>query len=316
MFDTLSDRFNSAFRKLSGQGTISESNVREAMREVRTALLEADVNVEVAKQFCDEVVQDALGAEVVKSLKPGQQMIGIVNDRLVQLMGPVESHLMLVEPGPTIVMMCGLQGSGKTTTCGKLAAYLKAQGKSVLLCAADLQRPAALEQLRQVAEGVEQNAKGSGRVGFHGEPEKCAEYGKAVGVAVGVCQRALKRAKQEDYDVLVLDTAGRLHVNDDLMKELEAVDGALQPHQIMLIVDAMSGQDAVVSAKAFHERLAVDGVILTKFDSDTRGGAITQRATRHRRTDSSSSARARSSTHSRSSIPNASRVASWAWATS
>ncbi len=273
MFDTLSDRFNKAFRGLSGRGRISEDNIREAMREVRTALLEADVNFDVVKEFCEEIIEDALGQEVTKSLKPGQEMIGIVSARLVELMGPVDSHIMLVEPAPTIIMMCGLQGSGKTTTCGKLAAYLKRNGKTVVLAAADLQRPAAVEQLRIVAEQVDTEAPGTGRTLFYAEPDKCDEYGKAVGVAVGVCQRALREARTQNADVLILDTAGRLHINDDLMKELEAVNKTLKPHQIFLIVDAMTGQDAVNSAKAFHDRLAVDGVILTKFDSDTRGGA-------------------------------------------
>ncbi|MHC5023968.1 MAG: signal recognition particle protein [Planctomycetota bacterium] len=273
MFTTLSDRFNDAFRNLSGRGRISEENVRDAMREVRTALLEADVHLDVVKRFCDEVVADATGEAVTKSLKPGQEMIGIVHRRLVDLMGPVDSHVMMVEPGPTIIMMCGLQGSGKTTTCGKLAAYLKARGKSVFVAAADLQRPAAVEQLRIVTEQVDAEAKGQARVHFYAEPDKCAEYGKAVGVAVGVCQRALKKARQEKADVLILDTAGRLHINDELMGELSGVQRALSPHQIYLVVDAMAGQDAVNSAKSFHERLAIDGVILTKFDSDTRGGA-------------------------------------------
>ncbi|MCA9284435.1 MAG: signal recognition particle receptor subunit alpha, partial [Phycisphaerales bacterium] len=182
MFETLSERFNSVFRTLSGRGRISEENVREAMAEVRTALLEADVHLDVVKRFCDDVVHDALGTEVTKSLKPGQEMIGIVHRRLVDLMGPVDTHLMLVDPPPTVVMMCGLQGSGKTTTCGKLAAYFKRQGRSVLVCAADLQRPAAVEQLRTVVETVANEAKGSSRVGFYAEPDKCAEYGKAVGV--------------------------------------------------------------------------------------------------------------------------------------
>ena len=243
------------------------------MQEVRTALLEADVHLDVVKSFCSDVLEDAVGAEVIQSLKPGQQMIEIVNRRLVELMGPVDSHLMLVEPGPTVFMMCGLQGSGKTTTCGKLAALLKKRGKRVLVVAADLQRPAAVEQLRITVEGVEASAPGSGEVAFHGEPEKCAEYGKAVGAAVGVCRRGVERGRKEKYDAVILDTAGRLHVNDDLMKELEAVNKTLTPHQVLLVVDAMTGQDAVNSAKAFHERLAVDGVILTKFDSDTRGGA-------------------------------------------
>ena len=273
MLDALSDRFNAAFRGLSGRGRISESNVREAMQEVRTALLEADVHLDVVKKFCAEVIEDAIGQEVIESLKPGQQMIEIVNRRLIELMGPVDSHLMLIDPGPTVFMMCGLQGSGKTTSCGKLAALLKKRGKRVLVVAADLQRPAAVEQLRITAEGVEADAPGSGEVAFHGEPERCAEYGKAVGAAVGVCRRGIERGRSEKFDAVILDTAGRLHVDDELMKELEAINRLLTPHQILLVVDAMTGQDAVNSAKAFHDRLAIDGVILTKFDSDTRGGA-------------------------------------------
>lgn len=273
MFTSLSDRLSNAFRNLSGRGKISEDNVKEAMRDVRTALLEADVHYDVVKQFCASVVEDALGQQVTKSLKPGQEMIGIVHQRLVELMGPVDSHLMLVSPGPTVIMMCGLQGSGKTTTCGKLAAYLKKRGKSVLIAAADLQRPAAVEQLRTISEQVRDTLPGDGSIHFYAEPEKCAEYGKAVGVAVKVCQHAFDKAQKTGVDVLILDTAGRLHINDDLMNELRGVNHAVQPHQIFLVIDAMSGQDAVNSAKAFHEALAVDALILTKFDSDTRGGA-------------------------------------------
>ncbi len=273
MFESLSDRFNTAFRNLSGRGRITEDNVRESMGEVRTALLEADVHLEVAKEFCDEVVAESLGRDITKTLKPGEEMVGIVHQKLIELRGPVDSHIMLVEPGPTIVMMCGLQGSGKTTTCGKLAAYLKQRGRSVMVAAADLQRPAAVDQLRIVIDEVSEHAKGNAAVHFYAEPDKCAEYGKATGVAVGVCRRALAEAKKNKIDVLILDTAGRLHINDELMGELEGVNRALNPQQIYLIVDAMIGQDAVNSAKAFHERLAIDGVILTKFDSDTRGGA-------------------------------------------
>ncbi len=276
MFESLSERFGSLFRNLSGRGRITEDNVRDAMREVRTALLEADVHIDVVKKFVDDVMQDAVGREVTKSLKPGQEMVGIVHDRLVALMGGEEeapAPIMYVDPPPTIVMMCGLQGSGKTTTCGKLAAYFRKRAKSVMVAAADLQRPAAVEQLRIVAEQVNKDAPGSARVLFYGEPDKCAEYGKAVGVAVGVCQRALREARAQRVDVLILDTAGRLHVNDELMGELQAVNRALNPHQIFLVVDSMTGQDAVNSAKAFHERLTIDGVILTKLDSDTRGGA-------------------------------------------
>ncbi|MCH2160964.1 MAG: signal recognition particle protein [Phycisphaerales bacterium] len=274
MLENLTDRFNKAFRGLSGRGRISESNVRDAMRDVRTALLEADVHLDIAREFCEEIVEEALGSEVLQSLKPGQQMIGIVHERLIELMGPVDSHLMLVDPPPTVFMLCGLQGSGKTTTCGKLAALLKKRGKRVLVVAADLQRPAAVEQLRQVIDQVESSTtKDSGHAAFHGEPDQCAEYGKAVGAAVGVCRRGVERARKEKFDAVILDTAGRLHVNEELMDELSAVNQAVKPHQILLVVDAMTGQDAVNSAKAFHERLAVDGVILSKFDSDTRGGA-------------------------------------------
>ncbi|MBM4113130.1 MAG: signal recognition particle protein, partial [Phycisphaerae bacterium] len=273
MFETLTGRFGDVFRRLSGRGRISEENVREAMAEVRTALLEADVHQEVARSFCDRVIAESIGREVTKSLKPGDEIIGVVHAELVKLLGEAGRPLMFVEPGPTIVMMCGLQGSGKTTTCGKLAAWLKQQGRSVIVAAADLQRPAAVEQLRTVVEQVEREGKGSARISFHGEPDKCGEHGTKVGVAVGVCQRALKRARDERFDVLILDTAGRLHIDDSLMRELEGVRRAVEPHQILLVVDAMTGQDAVNSAREFHRRLAVDGVILTKFDSDTRGGA-------------------------------------------
>jgi len=272
MFESLTDRLGSALRNLSGRGRISESNVREVMGEVRTALLEADVQQTLVDEFCAEVVQDAMGAEVTKSLQPAQQMVGIVHKRLVALMGPAEAGIPLVEPGPTVILMCGLQGSGKTTTCGKLAAWLKRRGKNVMLAACDLQRPAAVEQLRVVSEGV-QAASGGARCAYYGEPERCAEYGKAVGVAVQVAQRALKAAREGGYDVLIIDTAGRLHVNDELMRELESVDRAVGAHEKLLVIDAMTGQDALASAKAFHARLAVDGLILTKFDSDTRGGA-------------------------------------------
>ena len=277
MFESLTERLSTAFRNLSGRGTISESNVREALGEIQTALLEADVELGVAKAFCGEVLEKAVGREVTKSLKPGQELVGIVHDELVSLMAPSGeengSKLFLVDPGPTVIMMCGLQGSGKTTTCGKLAAYFKKMGRSVLVAAADLQRPAAVEQLEQVVAGVAEHAKGSAKIAFYGEPDKCAEYGKAVNAAVGVCRRAVEKGRAERFDVVILDTAGRLHVNDELMKELEGVRNSVQPHQILLVIDAMTGQDAVRSAKSFHERLKVDGAILTKLDSDTRGGA-------------------------------------------
>jgi signal recognition particle subunit SRP54 len=298
MFERLSESFAGVYRKLSGKGSISESNVREAMEDVRTALLEADVNHEVVGTFIEQVMEDSVGRQVTKSLEPGQEIIGIVHRRLIELLGgtpasakesaeltalgvpaamsapiSVEPGIMTVSPGPTIVMMCGLQGSGKTTTCGKLAAYLKKRGRSVMLAAADLQRPAAVEQLHTVASQVEADFPGGARVTFYSEPDKVAAYGKAVGVAVGVCQRAVEAARKQGVDTVILDTAGRLHVNDELMGELQGVTRMVRPHQTFLVVDAMTGQDAINSAKAFHERLEVDGIVLTKFDSDTRGGA-------------------------------------------
>ncbi len=273
MFSTLTDKFSGVLRNLSGRGKISEANVRQSMEEVRTALLEADVHFEVVQKFTDEVLSQALGTAVLESLRPGQQMIKIVYDELVKLMGPVETHMMYVQPGPTIVMMCGLQGSGKTTTCGKLAAYLKRKDKSVMLAAADLQRPAAVQQLQTLANQVQAEMPGSGQVHFYAELDKVAEYGKAVGAAVKVCTNAVLAAREKKVDVLILDTAGRLHINDALMDELRQVNAAVNPHQIYLVIDAMTGQDAVNSAKAFNDQLELDGAILTKFDSDTRGGA-------------------------------------------
>ncbi|MFO0836811.1 MAG: signal recognition particle protein [Phycisphaerales bacterium] len=284
MFERLSEGFSNALRRLSGQATITEDNVRDAMQDVRTALLDADVHRDVVEQFCSSVMKDAVGLDVTKSLRPGQEMIGIVYKRLVEVLGgdanaapslglTPDGTIPKVAPPPTIVMMCGLQGSGKTTTCGKLAAYLKKRGRSVMLAAADLQRPAAVEQLQTVARQVQDEMPGSAMVHCYAEPEKVAEYGKAIGVAVGVCQRALAAAIKAGVDTLILDTAGRLHVNDDLMNELQAVRKLLNPHQIFFVVDSMTGQDAVNSAKAFHEKLEFDGVIMTKFDSETRGGA-------------------------------------------
>jgi signal recognition particle subunit SRP54 len=289
MFERLSEGFSNVFRKLSGKGSISESNITEALGDVRNALLEADVQVDVADAFIATVKQDSVGREVTKSLQPGQEFIGIVHDRLVEFLGgqvaaptedgriqiPAEDPsggILSVSPGPTVIMMCGLQGSGKTTTCGKLAAYLKKRGRSVLLVAADLQRPAAVEQLHTVADQVQQ-MPGGARVEFYSEPDKVAAYGKAVGVAVQVCRRAVDHARKAGIDTVILDTAGRLHINDSLMDELHQINKSVTPHQIFLVVDAMTGQDAVNSAKAFHTKLEVDGMVLTKFDSDTRGGA-------------------------------------------
>jgi len=267
MFDTLTRKFGDVFRNLAGRGRISEENVREAMREVRTALLEADVSVQVVKEFTDRVLQRAIGQEVIRSLRPDQLMVKIVYDELVNLMGPVDTNILFVQPGPTLVMMCGLQGSGKTTTCGKLAAYLKGKGHNPMLVAADLQRPAAIEQLRVVGEQV--------GVPVYTDPGRAAAHGQvARGAAVAVCRAGVQQAKATGRDVVILDTAGRLHIDQELMGELRDINDQIKPQNIFLVLDAMSGQDAVNSAKAFNEKLELDGLILTKFDSDTRGGAL------------------------------------------
>jgi len=267
MFDALTDKFSSVFRNLAGRGRISEENIRESMREVRTALLEADVNFKVVNEFTEHVVEKAIGQEVIKSLEPGQLLVKIVYDELVNLMGPVDTRIYTVQPGPTVVMMCGLQGAGKTTTCGKLAKYLVGKGHHPLLAAADLQRPAAVEQLRVLGEQV--------GVPVYLDQTKVAPHGQvAKGAAVAVCRAAVAHAKATGRDVVILDTAGRLAIDEELMAELQEVNRQLNPHQVFLVLDSMTGQDAVNSAKAFNEKLELDGLILTKLDSDTRGGAL------------------------------------------
>jgi len=267
MFESLTDKFSGMFRGLSGRGRINEENIREAMRSVRTALLEADVNLKVVNQFTEHVIQKAIGQEVIKSLQPGELMVKICYDELLDLLGPVDTRIYFVDPGPTVIMMCGLQGSGKTTTCGKLAKYLLGKGHHPLLAAADLQRPAAVEQLRVVGEQV--------GAPVYLDTTKVGEHGHvAHGAAVAVCRAAIAQAKADGQDVVILDTAGRLHIDDALMGELREINHTLQPHQIYLVLDSMSGQDAVNSAKAFNEQLELDGLILTKLDSDTRGGAL------------------------------------------
>ncbi len=257
MFDTLSERFNSVFRGLRGVGRITEDNVAEVLRQVRTALLEADVHVQVAKEFCDEVQQKALGAEVIKTLKPDQLMVKIIYDELVRLMGPVDPRIPFATPGPTILMLTGLQGSGKTTTCGKLARMILEKAKRPLLVAADLKRPAAIDQLEVIGQQV-------------GVPVY-AERGHLN--VLQLCRNGISEARRTDRDVVILDTAGRLAIDEEMMAEVAQVAQVTTPHQIYLVLDAMTGQDAVATAKAFNERLELDGCILTKFDSDTRGGA-------------------------------------------
>jgi signal recognition particle subunit SRP54 len=257
MFESLTDKFSDVFRKLSGRGRISEDNIRDAMREVRTALLEADVHYDVVKKFCDEVVNEALGTEVIQSLHPGQLMVKVVQDKLTELMGPVDTRIYFVTPPPTIILMAGLQGSGKTTTCGKLARYLINKGRNPLLVACDLQRPAAVNQLEIVA-----GQAGAEFFGIEGEKNP-----------VKVARKGVTHAASTGRDVVVIDTAGRLHIDEEMMQQVSDISTTVKPHQIYLVCDAMTGQDAVNSAREFNERLELDGVILTKFDSDARGGA-------------------------------------------
>ncbi|MFI4910307.1 MAG: signal recognition particle protein [Sedimentisphaeraceae bacterium JB056] len=256
MFDALTDKFNNVFKSLSGRGRITEANVSDAMREVRKALLEADVNYQVVKKFCKDVRDAALGADVVKSLKPGEVMVKIVHDELTKLMGPESSDIYFVSPGPTVIMLAGLQGCGKTTTAAKLANYLKKEGKKPMMVAVDLQRPAAIQQLISLGEQLE--------IPVYSEDSKDA---------VRVASAGVKKAKKNGCDVVILDTAGRLHIDQELMNEVSDVAKATNPHQIFLVCDAMIGQDAVNSAKEFNDRLELDGVILTKLDGDARGGA-------------------------------------------
>ena len=257
MFEALTSKFNGVFRKLSGRGRLSEDNVRDAMRDVRQALLEADVNYQVAREFCDSIIDKAIGTEVLQSLHPGQLMVKIVQDELTDLMGPVDTRIYFVEPGPTVIMMAGLQGSGKTTTCAKLAKYLIEAGKKPMLVACDLQRPAAVDQLTVLGDQLDIST-----FKIEGETNP-----------VKVARKAVQAAARDGSDVVIVDTAGRLHIDEDMMKQAEDIASAVQPHQIYLVCDSMTGQDAVNSAKEFNERLELDGVILTKFDSDARGGA-------------------------------------------
>jgi len=256
VFDSLTSKLNSVFRSLSGRGRITEANISDAMRDVRKALLEADVNYQVVKQFCKDVTAAALGAEVIKSLHPGQVMVKIVHDELTRLMGPVDTRIYFVSPGPTVILLAGLQGTGKTTTAAKLGKYLVSRGKTPLLVADDLQRPAAVEQLKILGEQTDIDV-----------------YSEQSRDAVKVAANSVSYARQRGHDVIVLDTAGRLHVDEEMMSEVADVAKAVNPHQIYLVCDSMTGQDAVNSAKEFNERLELDGVILTKLDGDARGGA-------------------------------------------
>ena len=255
-FEGLSEKLTAAFKSLRSKGRLTEADVRSAMREVRLALLEADVNYKVAKDFTNKVTERAIGQDVMESLTPAQMVIKIVDEELCELMGGTESRLAVSSRLPTIVMMCGLQGSGKTTHSGKLALMLKNQGHRPLLVACDVYRPAAIKQLQVVGEKI-------------GVPV----FEKGQGDPVEIAKEALKYARDYGYDYMFLDTAGRLHIDEVLMDELKNIKAELHPHEILLVVDAMTGQDAVNVAESFNEALGIDGLVITKLDGDTRGGA-------------------------------------------
>ena len=255
-FEGLSDKLQRAFKKLTGKGKLNEQNVKDAMREVRMALLEADVNYVVVKDFIKTVTERCVGAEILSSLNAGQQVIKIVNEELTKLMGGSNARLTWSPSTPTIYMLCGLQGAGKTTMAAKLAGYLKKQGKKPMLAACDIYRPAAIKQLQVVGEKVGAQV-----------------FEKGTEDPVTIAREAVESARYYGNDVLIIDTAGRLHIDENMMDELARIRAAVKPQEILLVVDAMTGQDAVNVATAFNEKLSIDGVILTKLDSDTRGGA-------------------------------------------
>ena len=256
-FEGLTEKLNGVFKKMRSRGRLSEADVKEAMREIRMALLEADVNFKVVKQFVATVTEKAVGSDILESLTPAQQVIKLVNDELCNLMGGTQSKIRLANNPPTVIMFAGLQGAGKTTNIAKLAGYFKnRQGKRPLLCACDVYRPAAIEQLKVVGKQLE-----------------IPVFEEGQGDPVEIARHAYAHAKKYGNDLLFIDTAGRLHVDEELMDELKRLKGELKPHEIMLVVDGMTGQDAVNAATAFNDQLGIDSVLMTKLDGDARGGA-------------------------------------------
>ncbi len=262
MLDALSEKFEKIFKKLRGSGVLTEQNIAEALKEVRLALLEADVNFKIVKDFIERVRVKAVGQEVLQSLTPGHQVVKVVWDELREMMGSERAGVALASHPPTIIMMVGLQGAGKTTTCGKLGRYFKAQGKRVLLVAADPRRPAAGDQLSSLGRDLEIDV-------HRADPAQAAHTD-----VVRICQAGVERGRVQGYDLVLLDTGGRLHIDDELMGELVAVRAAVQPHEVLLVADAMTGQDAVTMASQFDQRIGLTGVILTKVEGDARGGAV------------------------------------------
>jgi len=256
-FENLSDKLQNVFKRLRGKGRLSESDVKEAMREVKLALLEADVNFKVVKQFINSVTERAVGQDVLNSLTPGQMVIKIVNEEMISLMGDETTEITMASGGPTVIMMCGLQGAGKTTMCAKLAGKFKSQGKRPLLVACDIYRPAAIDQLKVNGSKV-------------GVPVFSMGTGNRP---VNIAKAAMEHARREDNNVILIDTAGRLHIDEELMQELQDIKAAVGVHHTVLTVDAMTGQDVLNVATTFDEKIGITGVILTKLDGDTRGGA-------------------------------------------
>lgn len=256
IFSSLGEKLKNVFSKLTKRGKLTESEIKQAMREIRIALLEADVNLFVAKDFISKVSEKALGQQILKSLSPAQQVIKIVNEELIALMGSTNSKLTVADAPPTIIMMCGLQGAGKTTLCGKLGVLLKKQGKKPLLVACDVYRPAAINQLKVV-----------------GKNAGCDVFEMGNANPVKIAEKGVEHAKKFGYDTVIIDTAGRLQIDEQLMQELENIVEKVHPHEILLTIDAMIGQVAVDVAKTFNERLEISGVVLSKLDGDTRGGA-------------------------------------------
>lgn len=255
-FASLSEKLNHVFSKLTKRGKLTELEIKQAMREIRIALLEADVNYNVVKDLINKITEEAVGERVLKSLTPGQQVVKIVNEELTKIMGNTNSKLAIASKPPTIILMCGLQGVGKTTMCAKLAKLLKKQGKKPLLVACDIYRPAAINQLKVLAKQVD-----------------VPVYDEGTNKPYKTVQNSIKLADKSGYDTIIIDTAGRLHINQELIEELKEIKKVSKPDEILLVLDAMSGQDAVTVAESFNNQLEVSGVILTKLDGDTRGGA-------------------------------------------
>lgn len=255
-FDSLSEKLNHVFSKMREKGKLTDLEIKQAMREIRIALLEADVNFQVVRDFINRVSEKASGEDILKGLNSTQQVIKIVNDELIALMGSTHSKLAVADRPPTIIMMCGLQGAGKTTMCGKLAGMLKKQNKKVMLAACDVYRPAAIKQLQVVGGKVNVPVFEEGQIN-----------------PVKIAKDALDEAKRQGADVLIIDTAGRLHIDEQLMEELQKIKAEVKPDEILLVVDSMTGQDAVNVAETFNQKLDITGVIITKLDGDTRGGA-------------------------------------------